>query len=121
MSRYDDMTAKGRILREFNTDFLDADEPVRRYFRLWLDGSYLGESHYRSNVNFISANADDRKAMRGWVIREFCRYTAHDADCSVSYAQRVLVDNLLPDALASLTDLLIDDALEFGASQVEAV
>ena len=121
MSRYDGNTAKGRILREFNTDFLDANEPVRRYFRLWLDGSYLGESHYRMNVDFIKGNAHDRKALRSFIIREFCRYTAHDADCSPSYAQRVLVQNILPDALATLTDLLIDDAIEFcAAGLVEA-
>ena len=120
MSRYDNTTAKGRILREFTTDFLDANEPVRRYFRLWLDGSYLGVDHYRANVDFINANAHDRKAMRSFIIREFCQYTAHDADCSASYAQRVLVQNILPDALASLTDALIDDAIEFGASQLEA-
>lgn len=120
MSRYDGNTAKGRILREFTTDFFDANEPVRRYFSLWLDGSYLGEAHYRKNVEFINANAHDRKAMRSFIISEFCRYTAHDADCSPSYAQRVIVQGILPDALATLTDLLIDDAIEFGASQVEA-
>lgn len=120
MSRYDENTAKGRILREFNTNFLDANEPVRRYFSLWLDGSYLGEAHYRKNVEFINANAHDRKTMRSFIISEFCKYTAHDADCSASYAQRVIVKGILPDALATLTNLLIDDAVEFGAAQVEA-
>jgi len=120
MSRYNENTAKGRILREFNTDFFDANQPVRRYFRLWLDGSYLGESHYRTNVEFINSNAHDSKALRSFIIREFCRYTAHDADCSPSYAQRVLAQNILPDALASLTDLLIDDAIEFCASGLVA-
>ena len=120
MSRYDTNTAKGRILREFKTDFFDANEPVRRYFSLWLDGSYLGADHYRNNVEFINGNAHDRKAMRSFIISEFCKYTAHDADCSASYAQRVIVKGILPDALATLTDLLIDDAIEFGASQMEA-
>ena len=73
-----------------------------------------------NNVEFINSNAHDRKAMRSFIISEFCKYTAHDADCSASYAQRVIVKGILPDALATLTDLLIDDAIEFGASQVEA-
>ena len=120
MSRYDTNTAKGRILREFKTDFFDANEPVRRFFRCWLDGSYLGADHYRNNVDFINSNAHDRKRMRSFIISEFCKYTAHDADCSASYAQSVIVKGILPDALATLTDLLIDDAIEFGALQVEA-
>ena len=120
MSRYDTNTAKGRILNEFRGDFMDSNEPIRRYFRCWLDGSYLGEDHYRANLEFIKGNNHDRKVMRSFIINEFCKFTAHDASCSPSYAQSVIVKGILPDALASLTDALIDDALEFGADHVEA-
>ena len=43
-------TAKGRILRDLGGDLMDSDHATRRMFRCWLDGSYLGEDHYRSNL-----------------------------------------------------------------------
>tara|TARA_R100001440_G_scaffold31213_1_gene49562 strand:+ start:91 stop:447 length:357 start_codon:yes stop_codon:yes gene_type:complete len=112
MSSYDTTTAKGRILREFQGDFMGVNEPLRRYFRLWLDGSYLGEDHYRKNVDYITKNAHNKKAIRSFVISEFCKYTAHDADCSPSYAQKVIVKGILPDYLERLTDVLIYDAYD---------
>ena len=121
MYPHDTNTAKGRILNELQGgDLMDSNDATRRFFRCWLDGSYLGEDHYRANLEFIKGNNHDRKAMRSFIINEFCKYTAHDAGCSASYAQSVIVKGILPDALAALTDALIDDAIGFGASQVEA-
>ena len=121
MYPHDTNTAKGRILNELQGgDLMDSNDATRRFFRCWLDGSYLGEDHYRANLEFIKGNNHDRKAMRSFIINEFCKYTAHDAGCSASYAQSVIVKGILPDALAALTDALIDDAIEFCASQVEA-
>ena len=112
MSSYDTTTAKGRILREFQGDFMGINEPLRRYFRLWLEGSYLGEDHYRKNVDYITKNAHNKKAIRSFVISEFCKYAAHDANCSPSYAQKVIVEGILPDYLERLTDALIYDAYD---------
>ena len=121
MYPHDTNTAKGRILNELQGgDLMDSNDATRRFFRCWLDGSYLGESHCRANLEFINGNGHDRKAMRSFVINEFCKYTAHDAGCSASYAQAVIATGIPVDALAALTDALIDDAIEFGASQVEA-
>ena len=114
------MTIKTDILRDLQGDLMDSNHATRRFFRCWLDGSYLGEDHYRANLEFIKGNNHDRKVMRSFIINEFCKFTAHDASCSPSYAQSVIVKGILPDALASLTDALIDDALEFGADHVEA-
>ena len=88
MSSYDTTTAKGRILREFQGDFMGVNEPLRRYFRLWLDGSYLGEDHYRKNVDYITKNAHNKKAIRS------------------------IVKGILPDYLERLTDVLIYDAYD---------
>jgi hypothetical protein len=113
-------TAKGRILRDLSGDLMDSNHATRRMFRCWLDGSYLGEDHYRANLEFIKGNSHDRKAMRSFIINEFCKYSAHDAQCSAGYAQSVIAKAFPIEALALLNDALIDEAIEFGAEQAEA-
>jgi len=61
-----------------------------------------------------------------WIIRQFVTYTAHDADCSYGYAQKVIVEHFrsLPnsleaDLLASFTNELIDDALDLIADEIK--
>ena len=104
-----------RILRDLEGDLTtDSNHATRRMFRCWLDGSYLGEDHYRSNVEFIKANSHDRKAMRRFIINEFVKYIAHDAHCSASYAQKIIVERFSKDYLNMLNDVLIDEAIEFG-------
>ena len=104
---------KDRLLRDLSGDLIkDANHPTRRFFRCWLDGSYLGENHYRRNVAYLKKNHEDKKALRRFVIREFVQYMAHDADCSSSYVQNVIVDKFSKDNLAMLNDQLIDDALD---------
>jgi hypothetical protein len=104
---------KERLLRDLSVDLIaDANHSTRRFFRCWLDGSYLGEDHYRRNVAYLKENHEDKRALRRFVIREFVQYMAYNADCSPSYAQEVIVDNFSKDNLAMLNDQLIDDALD---------
>ena len=109
------MTIKTDILRDLQGDLMDSNHATRRFFRCWLDGSYLGEDHYRANLEFIKGNNHDRKAMRRFIISEFVRYIAHDAQCSTSYAHRIIVGRFSKDYLDMLNDALIDEAIEFGA------
>ena len=104
-----------RILRDLEGNLTtDSNHATRRMFRCWLDGSYLGEDHYRSNLEFIKGNSHDRKAMRRFIINEFVKYIAHDAHCSASYAQKIIVERFSKDYLNMLTNSLIDEAIEFG-------
>ena len=107
---------KERLLRDLSGDLIaDANHSTRRFFRCWLDGSYLGEGHYRRNVAYLKENHKDKKALLRFVISEFVQYMAHDADCSLSYAQKIIVDKFSKDNLAKLNDQLIDDALDLIA------
>ena len=114
-----DYTAKTRIIRDLQGDLLDCNHATRRFFRCWLDGSYLGEEHYRDNVAYLrqslsryGVGAKLEAKLHGWVIGQFVRYTAHDAQCSHGYAQRVIVDTVDGETLAVLTHHLITDALD---------
>ena len=114
-----DYTAKTRIIRDLQGDLLDCNHATRRFFRCWLDGSYLGDEHYRDNVAYLrqslsryGVGAKLEAKLHGWVIGQFVRYTAHDAQCSHGYAQRVIVDTVDGETLADLTHHLITDALD---------
>ena len=123
---------KTRIIRDLNGDLMDSNHITRRMFRCWLDGSYLGEHHYRSNIADLKAIIDGgekgwRKRLHSWTISQFVRFTAHDADCSYGYAQKCIVDHFkgfdtktgflppYPDYkhfMWLFTDALVDDALD---------
>ena len=110
---------KERIQRDLNGDLLEVNHATRRFFRCWLDGSYLGYDHYQANLEFLKANHDNPKRLRMFVISEFTKYTAHDADCSYGYAQKVIVETISKDKLEKLNNLLIEDALDLIADWLE--
>ena len=89
---------KNRITRDLDGVWAsDSNHITRRMFRCWLDGSYLGEHHYRSNIADLKAiiNGGERgwrKRLNRWTINQFVRFTAHDAQCSNGYAQKCIVD-----------------------------
>jgi len=123
---------KARLLRDLEGDLFDSNHATRRFFRCWLDGSYLGEHHYRSNIADLKAIIDGgergwRKRLHSWTISQFVRFMAHDAQCSIGYAQKCIVDHFkgidategfqppYPDYkhfLWIFTDALADDALD---------
>ena len=110
---------KERIQRDLSGDLLEVNHATRRFFRCWLDGSYLGYDHYQVNLEFLKANHDNSKKLRMFVISEFTKYTAHDADCSYGYAQKVIVETISKDKLEKLNNLLIEDALDLIADWLE--
>jgi len=112
-------TAKIRIIRDLQGDLLDSNHATRRFFRCWLDGSYLGYEHYQDNIAYLrqslqryGVGAKLEVKIRPWVINQFVRYTAHDAQCSYSHAQKVIVATVDSATLNELTDHLITDALD---------
>jgi len=118
-------TAKTRIIRDLQGDLFDSNHATRRFFRCWLDGSYLGESHYRDNVAYLrqslnryGVGANLEVKVTPWVINQFVQYTAHDAQCSHGYAQKVIVDTLDIGLRIELTNQLIADALDLIADDI---
>lgn len=129
----DNTTVKTRILRDLQGDLFDSNHANRRFFRGWLDGSYFGENHYRANKSFLcdmlkahGVGIKLERKVTPWVISQFVAYTAHDADCSRGYAQKVIVEHFrsLPnpleaDLLASFTEDLVSDALDLIADEIK--
>ena len=124
---------KTRIIQGLQGGILNPDHVSRRFFRCWLDGSYLGEDHYRANRAYLRGQLMEHgvgikleTAIRGWVIHEYARFTAYDAYCSVGYAKTIVAQHIrsLPnplgaDLLATYTDLLISDALDLIDDEIK--
>ena len=122
------MTIKTDILRDLQGDLMDSDHVTRRLFRCWLDGSYLGEHHMKSNVAELKALVDEFGICNGldaaidrWVIPQFVKYTAHDAKCSYAYAQKVIVEHFKSLPNPESKDLLFLFTSELGKDAVDTL
>jgi len=128
------MTIKTDITRDLQGDLMDSNHVTRRFFRCWLDGSYLGEDHKKSNVSYLSdalkkngLGVAFENAITPWVVSQFVKYTAHDAKCSYGYAQKVIVEHFrgLPnpselDLLYFFTNELIGEAIDLISDDIKA-
>ena len=114
------------IKSHLNGDLLEPNHITRRMFRCWLDGSYLGEQHYKANVELLMDIKRDGfkfgrgkhldKKVRSFVICQFTQYIAHEAgNCSSGYAQKVIKETIDADTLEKLNTELIDDAWDLVA------
>ena len=120
MKSYSNMNIKEKIAYDCGgTQLIDhANHAMRRFFRCWLDGSYNGEAHYKINCNFIKKHHDNDRAMRSFVVSEFCKYIAANYDCSVGHAQSCLILAINRDDLERLNDLLVEDAKDLVADYI---
>ena len=119
------LTATQNIARDLSGDLTDPNHTARRFFSLWIEGSYLGEDHRAANLRSIDVTRDGAgecstaspKALRDFIISEFTKFMAADAYCSYGHAQKSIVAALSMDALAQLTEALTADAVEWAIDQ----
>ena len=128
------MTIKTNILRDLQGDLMDSNHATRQLFLCWLDGSYLGQEHYKENTSYLrdalkknGLGVAFENAITPWVVSQFVKYTAHDAQCSTGYAQKVIVEHFkgLPnpselDLLYFFTNELISDAIDLIEDDIKA-
>lgn len=91
----------------------------RRFFRCWIDGSYLGEWHYRENRADARRYYHNDKVLRACAINWFCDFIAHEESCPVRTVQRHMVDTVPRDVLEALNVELIDDIRELVRDEME--
>lgn len=92
----------------------------RRFFRCWVDGSYLGAEHYHSNCEQVRNAYHSDKKLRALAISWFCDFVAHEEDCSPRTVQRHMVKTVSRDTLEALNIELIDDLRDLVRDEVEA-
>lgn len=110
-------TCKHQIANELTGDLTDPNHVSRRYFSLWLDGSYNGDESRQGNLAKIGSSKP--KQLRSFVISEFTKFMAADAHCSYGHAQKAIVAALPTATLDQLTADLINDCQEFYTDQTE--
>lgn len=93
----------------------------RRFFRCYIDGSYLGYDHYKSNCQEVSRFFDDDSVLRACAINWFCDFIALEAGCHYSTAQKHMVSEVPRDVLEALNVELIDDLRDLVRYQFENV
>ena len=127
-------TIKQQITRDLaGLDVNDSNSHVRRYFRLFIEGSYANgngaevQAENLSTIHNILRNDDlsrgsKRKQMRSWTINQFVRNCMADYGGSYSHVQKCIVGSMTKGDLERLTTELMLDAIDwFHASQVEEV
>ena len=97
----------------------DCNTWYRRFFRCWIDGSYLGYDHYQDNCARVRRDYKSDRALRALAITAFCEFVAHEEGCSPSTVQRHLVREVSIDDLEALNVELIDDLRDLVRDEME--
>lgn len=125
-------TIKQQITRDLKgLDVNDSNAHVRRYFRLFIEGSYAngnGEQVQAENLRtlegiwsrFLKCNNTQRQ-LRSWVINQFVRNCMADYGGSYSHVQKCIVEAMPEKQLADLTEALVNDSIEWMLSCREEV
>jgi hypothetical protein len=88
---------------------------MRRNFRLYIDGSYRGQTHYMQNCDLLREIKTQPRKLRSFVICNFLELISSDFECSYSTAQRAVVSAFPASELEKLNAALIEDALDLIA------
>lgn len=91
----------------------------RRFFRCWIDGSYLGAAHYKSNCIDARKYYHNDSVLRACAINWFCEFVAHEESCSKRTVERHMVNNIPRDLLEALNVELIDDLRDLVRDEME--
>ena len=104
---------------EIKESITDHNTWHRRFFRCWIDGSYLGAWHYHYNCEKVRDIYSSDKALRAFAINSFCEFVAHEEDCSPRTVQRHMVKTVSRDDLEAFNVELIDDLRDLVRDDME--
>ena len=114
-------TITQQITNDLTTgNIADPQHWARSHFGLWIEGNYLGEAHYNSNLDRVR-NATTSRKLRSFVIEEFTKFMAHEYDCSFRHAQNCVVAAFSEGTLDTFTYILVADVLESFEEALEEV
>lgn len=86
---------------------------VRRFYRCWVDGSYLGEDHYKKNLNYIEKWRNSIPKLRQFAISNFIQFLHTEfPEISDSTIRRHVVSTFTKEELDNLNKELIEDSLD---------
>ena len=104
---------------ELKKSITDHNTWYRRFFRCWIDGSYLGAEHYQSNCEKVRDIYNNDRALRAFAITSFCDFISDEEGCSPRTVQRHMVKTMSPDDLEALNVELMDDLRDLVRDDME--
>jgi len=104
---------------EIKESITDCNTWHRRFFKCWIEGSYLGFEHYQDNCAKVRRDYSSDKALRALAINSFCEFVAHEENCSPRTVQRHMVKTVSKDDLEALNVELIDDLRDLVREDME--
>tara|TARA_B100000424_G_C22669770_1_gene367752 strand:+ start:184 stop:561 length:378 start_codon:yes stop_codon:yes gene_type:complete len=118
------MTIKNEIQNILTiSNFENPNSWVRRFFRLFLEGSYGFENrpnfnNLKNRVNPKMTDKQFNKQLRSFTIEQFSKFGALEFNCSRGYFQKVMVETFSKDELKMINLILgfeiIDEMVEGG-------
>lgn len=100
------MTKRENVQAKLEGDPLCEENYARHLFNLWISGCY-GHRLYVKQQSIVARDFDNDRAMRRFVINEFCDMLASECDCSAGYAQSIIAATYDKPTLTKLTAQLI--------------
>jgi hypothetical protein len=107
----DEMQTTLKTKYEFNNTW------IRRYFRLYLDGSYSNYNDYRNNCEFLKKHQNNVKKLRMFIKNKFIDFLSVEfSDLSAYKIEKTIKEAFLYNKTKTNLELfncnLIEDALE---------
>lgn len=107
----DEMQTTLKTEYEFNNTW------IRRYFRLYLDGSYTNYNDYRNNCDFLKKHQNNVKKLRMFIKNKFIAFLSVEfSDLSIYKIEKTIKEAFLYNKTKTNLELfncnLIEDALE---------
>ena len=109
-------------------NFQNSNSWVRRFFRLFLDGSYGFENYpnyenLKLRYNQKKSKTQKMKVLRSFIIENFSKFGAIEFNCSRGYFQKVIVQTFSKNELEEINKILIEELIEefFDVEEIEKI
>ena len=98
------------ILETHKPDNDHTNHWIRRFFRCYIDGSYKGQEHYKTNCTYVQAHKDEPRRIRSFAISSFLDFlNVEFPDINRQTIQKLIVKIFIPHELEKLNAELVDD------------
>lgn len=106
------MNKRENVQAKLAGDPLCEENYARHLFSMWIRGCY-GQELFSKQQAIVSRDFDNDRAMRRFVINEFCDMLASECECSAGYAQSIIAATYDKATLAKLTAQLITEVRDY--------
>jgi hypothetical protein len=108
----------GSVLESYRRAVALNDDPtnhwLRRFFRCYIDGSYLGEAHYKANLLFVTANKNNTRRLRSFAINAMIDFLHIEfTEISRATIRKQFSCYFEKQELEAINKDLVDDLLDF--------